>query len=178
MCIRDSLYYLEAVATLRDLITKAGYAVRIGSINPAVTEAQDLALPSGKSLRLEPLKREDDRVYVEGFKPCVVLLHNDLSGGRPAILEGLKQPVVPHPKLGWSDRLKSQHFAIYQEVCEDFAEQFGIDPWLVNPLFRNCGEINFLKRARARNAWPPTSSCCWRTSRPSTPSTVSPTSPS
>lgn len=141
-----NLYYLEAVATLRDLITKAGYAVRIGSINPAVTEPQEISLPSGKNLRLEPLQREDDRVYVEGFKPCLVLLHNDLSGGRPAILEGLRQPVVPHPKLGWSDRLKSQHFAIYQEVCEDFAEQFGIDPWLVNPLFRNCGEINFLKR--------------------------------
>jgi len=75
-----------------------------------------------------------------------VLLHNDLSGGRPDILEGLKQPVVPHPKLGWSDRLKTQHFALYKEVAEDFAEGFGIDPWLLNPLFRNCGEINFAKR--------------------------------
>jgi len=141
-----NLYYLEAVATLRDLIVKAGYVVRIGSINPAITEAQDFPLPSGKTLKLEPLKRDADQVYLDGFKPCLVLLHNDMSGGRPAILEGLKQPVVPHPKLGWSDRLKSQHFAIYQEVTEDFAEQLGIDPWLVNPLFRNCGEINFLKR--------------------------------
>jgi glutamate--cysteine ligase len=120
--------------------------VRIGSINPQITEATDLALPSGKTLRLEPLQRDGDHVHLGGFKPCLVLLHNDLSGGRPAILEGLKQPVVPHPKLGWSDRLKSQHFAIYQEVAEDFAEQLGIDSWLVNPLFRNCGEINFLKR--------------------------------
>lgn len=141
-----NLYYLEAVATLRDLIGKAGYTVRIGSINPQITEATDLALPSGKTLRLEPLQRDGDHVHLGGFKPCLVLLHNDLSGGRPAILEGLKQPVVPHPKLGWSDRLKSQHFAIYQEVAEDFAEQLGIDSWLVNPLFRNCGEINFLKR--------------------------------
>ena len=97
-------------------------------------------------LLLEPLKRDGDRVYVEGFKPCLVLLHNDLSGGRPDILEGLKQPVVPHPKLGWSDRLKTQHFALYKEVAEEFAERFGIDPWLLNPLFRNCGEINFAKR--------------------------------
>ncbi|MDP3857983.1 MAG: glutamate--cysteine ligase [Stagnimonas sp.] len=141
-----NLYYLEAVATLRDLIGKAGYTVRIGSINPAVTEPLELPLPSGKSLRLEPLQRDGDYVYLDGFKPCLVLLHNDLSGGRPAILEGLKQPVVPHPKLGWSDRLKSGHFTIYQEVAEEFAEQLGIDPWLVNPLFRNCGEINFLKR--------------------------------
>ena len=141
-----NLYYLEAVARLRDLITKAGYAVRIGSISPAITEEQSIALPSGTSLRLEPLRREGDKVFVDGFKPCLVLLHNDLSGGRPAILEGLAQPVVPHPKLGWSDRLKTQHFAHYQEVAEDFAELLGMDPWLINPLFRNCGEINFAKR--------------------------------
>ncbi len=141
-----NLYYLEAVATLRDLILKAGYKVRIGSIIPGMAESQSFELPSGKKLLLEPLKREDDLVFLEGFKPCLVLLHNDLSGGRPDILEGLKQPVVPHPKLGWSDRLKTQHFALYKDVAEDFTEQFGIDPWLVNPLFRNCGEINFAKR--------------------------------
>ena len=141
-----NLYYLEAVATLRDLIIKAGYSIRIGSIIPGLTEPQSFELASGKKLLLEPLKREDDRVYLDGFKPCLVLLHNDLSGGRPDILEGLKQPVVPHPKLGWSDRLKTQHFAHYKEVAEDFAEAFGIDPWLLTPAFRNCGEINFAKR--------------------------------
>ena len=141
-----NLHYLEAVATLRDLVGKAGYAVRIGSINPQLAEATEIALPSGKLLKLEPLQREGEHVHVGDFKPCLVLLHNDLSGGRPAILEGLRQPVVPHPKLSWSDRLKSQHFGIYQEVTEDFAEQLGIDSWLVNPLFRNCGQINFLRR--------------------------------
>jgi len=141
-----NLYYLEALATLRDLIIKAGYTVRIGSIIPGLAEPQSFELPSGKKLLLEPLQREGDQVFLKDFKPCLVLLHNDLSGGRPAILEGLSQPVVPHPKLGWSDRLKTQHFALYKEVAEDFAEKFGIDPWLLNPLFRNCGEINFAKR--------------------------------
>ena len=141
-----NLYYLEAVATLRDLIVKAGYKVRIGSIIPGLAESQTFELPSGKKLLLEPLQRAEDRVFVADFKPCLVLLHNDLSGGRPDILEGLKQPVVPHPKLGWSDRLKTQHFGLYKEVAEDFAERFGLDPWLLNPLFRNCGEINFAKR--------------------------------
>ncbi len=141
-----NLHYLEAVATLRDLIGKAGYKVRIGSIIPGLTEAQNFDLPSGKKLLLEPLQRENDQVFLDGFRPCLVLLHNDLSGGRPDILEGLRQPVVPHPKLGWSDRLKTQHFALYKEVAEDFAEAFGIDAWLLNPLFRNCGEINFARR--------------------------------
>jgi len=141
-----NVYYLEAVARLCELITKAGYVVRVGSIIPDLSAPQSFDLPSGKKLLLEPLRRDGDLVYLDGFKPCLVLLHNDLSGGRAPILEGLRQPVVPHPKLGWSDRLKSQHFANYREVAEDFAERFGIDPWLINPLFRNCGEINFAKR--------------------------------
>jgi glutamate--cysteine ligase len=141
-----NLYYLEAVATLQDLIQKAGYAVRIGSIIPGLAEPQSIALPSGKTLLLEPLHREDDRVMVGDFSPCVVLLHNDLSGGRPAILEGLAQTVIPPLGVGWSDRLKSQHFAIYQEVAEEFGSLLGMDPWFVNPLFSNCGQINFMKR--------------------------------
>lgn len=141
-----NLYYLEAVARLRDLIAKAGYVVRIGSISPTVTSNQTIALPSGSELLLEPLQREADKVFLPGFKPCLVLLHNDLSGGEPEILKNLAQPVVPHPKLGWNSRLKTQHFGQYQEVAEEFAEMLGIDPWLINPMFRNCGEINFLKR--------------------------------
>jgi glutamate--cysteine ligase len=141
-----NLHYLEAVVRLRDLILKAGYSVRIGSISPQLTEPQTIALPSGKELQLQRLQRDGAEVFVTGFKPCMVLLHNDLSGGRPDILEGLSQPVVPHPKLGWSNRLKTQHFGHYQEVAEDFAELIGTDSWFFNPLFRNCGEINFAKR--------------------------------
>jgi glutamate--cysteine ligase len=141
-----NLYYLEAVATLQNLIQKAGYKVRLGSMIPDLAAAQSHTLPSGRTIVLEPLKRDGDRVSVEGFKPCLVLLHNDLSGGLPAILEGLSQPVVPSLKLGWHQRLKSQHFAHYHTVTEEFAKLLGIDPWWINPLFRNCGHINFLKR--------------------------------
>jgi glutamate--cysteine ligase len=139
-------FYLESVATLQSLIAKAGYHVRIGSLIPGLGEPQKIALDSGRELVLEPILREDDHVLVEGFKPCAVLLNNDLSGGRPAILEDLEQPVIPPLGVGWSDRIKSQHFSIYQEVAEEFAAVVEMDPWLVNPLFRNCGEINFMTR--------------------------------
>src|SRR5882724_2466173 len=141
-------FYLENVATLQSLIQKAGYKVRIGSLIPGLGEPQKFSLDSGRELLLEPIQRDDDRIFVEGFRPCAVLLNNDLSGGRPEILEGLAQPVIPPLGVGWSDRLKSQHFAIYQEVCEEFGKQIDMDPWLVSPLFRNCGQINFMKRER------------------------------
>jgi glutamate--cysteine ligase len=139
-------FYLENVATLQSLIQKAGYKVRIGSLIPGLGEPMKIALDSGRELLLEPVQRKDDRVYVEGFRPCAILLNNDLSGGRPAILEDLLQPVIPPLGVGWSDRIKSEHFAIYQEVAEEFGKQIELDPWFVSPLFRNCGQINFAKR--------------------------------
>ena len=139
-------FYLENVAMLQDLVQKAGYHVRIGSLRPELTAPETIELDSGRSLVLEPLKRQGDQVYVDDFRPCVVLLNNDLSAGRPDILENIRQPVIPPLGVGWSTRLKSQHFAIYRDVTAEFGSLLGIDPWLVEPLFRNCGQVNFRTR--------------------------------
>ncbi|EIT68668.1 MULTISPECIES: glutamate--cysteine ligase [Hydrocarboniphaga] len=140
-------FYLENVATLFDLIQKAGFHVRIGSVIPDLREPTDLTLEiSGRTLHLEPLQRTGNRVHLADFDPCVVLLNNDLSAGIPPILDGVEQQVLPPQALGWHARLKSHHFGFYREVARDFGEVAGIDSWLVDPLFRNCGQINFLKR--------------------------------
>lgn len=141
-----NVYYLESLATLRDIIQKAGYDVRIGSLIPNLEQIRDIPLPSGQSLRMEPLLRSGNRIGVKDFSPCMVLLNNDLSEGRPPVLEGLEQPVIPPLALGWSNRLKSTHFTHYQQVATEFAELIDIDPWLIDPLFRQCGEINFMTR--------------------------------
>jgi glutamate--cysteine ligase len=139
-------YYLENVAALQSLIRKAGFNVHIGSLLPDLKAPQAIALDSGRELVLEPLRREGDRVVVDGFVPCAVLLNNDLSGGAPEILKDLDQPVMPPLALGWHNRLKTGHFGLYREVTTEFGELLDIDPWLVDPLFRNCGQINFMKR--------------------------------
>jgi glutamate--cysteine ligase len=139
-------FYLENVASLQALIAKAGYTVRLGSLRSDLHAPETLQLDSGRTLKLEPLVRDGDRVGVDGFDPCVVLLNNDLSAGRPPILEGLSQPVIPPLGVGWSTRLKSQHFGYYREVANEFAKLINIDPWWIDPLFRNCGEINFKTR--------------------------------
>ncbi len=139
-------FYLESLATLRDIIMKAGFEVRIGSLLQNLENPSDIILASGRKLRLEPIVRHGDTLGVAGFTPCMVLLNNDLSAGIPAILEGLEQPVVPPLAMGWSSRLKSQHFEQYRKLVEEFAELVDIDPWLIDPYFRQCGEINFMKR--------------------------------
>ncbi|SFF54846.1 glutamate--cysteine ligase [Fontimonas thermophila] len=140
-------FYLENVATLVDLIGKAGFHVRVGSLLPDLQAPTDLRLEiSGRTLRLEPLQRTGDRVHVGDFDPCAVLLNNDLSAGIPEILRGLKQDVIPPLSLGWHARQKSNHFGFYREVAKEFGHLLGIDPWFVDPLFRNCGQINFQRR--------------------------------
>ncbi|MCG6935617.1 MAG: glutamate--cysteine ligase [Proteobacteria bacterium] len=139
-------FYLESVLTLQDIFHKAGFEVRIGSLSEDLEENQQISLPSGHQLVLEPVQRQADRISVNGFDPCVVILNNDLSSGRPEILEGLAQEILPPLGMGWGNRLKSAHFAEYRKVANEFAAMAELDPWFIDPLFRNCGEINFMKR--------------------------------
>jgi glutamate--cysteine ligase len=141
-----NLYYLESVQALKHILTQAGYGTRVGSLLPEITEPKSINLPSGKSLLLEPVIRANDRLMLEGFSPCLILLNNDLSGGVPAILDSLKQPVLPPLAAGWATRSKSRHFAIYGELAAEFAGMLEIDPWLIDPLMRNCGCIDFMKK--------------------------------
>tara|TARA_R110000868_G_scaffold10639_4_gene51620 strand:+ start:19919 stop:21190 length:1272 start_codon:yes stop_codon:yes gene_type:complete len=139
-------FYLDSVAVLQQIFTMAGFDVRIGSMLADLTEAQTFELPSGKSIVLEPLQRDGDSVKLNDFVPDLVLLNNDLSGDQPVILQNLKQPIMPPLSLGWSTRLKSEHFSYYFNVAAEFCELFDIDPWLLTPLHRNCGKINYMER--------------------------------
>jgi len=142
-----NMFYLESLETLRDIFQKAGLEARIGSLRDDITETMTVDLPSGKTCTLEPLVRKGNRVAVGDFSPCLVLLNNDLSAGRPAILEDLEQEVMPPLHAGWSTRKKSDHFTQYSAVAKEFAEQIGIDPWLISPLTLQCGEVNFKEKA-------------------------------
>lgn len=141
-----NLFYLESLETLRQIFEQAGLEARIGSLRDDLSEPMEVELPSGKQCYIEPLIRKGDRVAIGDFSPCLVLLNNDLSGGRPAILEGLEQQIIPPLSAGWSDRKKSDHFNHYHAVAQEFAKTIDIDPWLVSPLSLQCGEVNFMDR--------------------------------
>jgi len=139
-------HYLQNLVVLQTILRNAGVNVRIGSLLREITAATEVQLESGAKLKLEPLERRGNRVAVNGFDPCVVLLNNDLSAGAPEILMNLEQGVLPPLHAGWTVRRKSHHFAAYREVAEEFAKLIGIDPWLINPYFEKCGKINFQER--------------------------------
>ena len=145
-----NLFYLQNVARLAAILRHTGLNVRIGSLLPEIAAPTTLDLPDGQTLTLEPLKRlgpTGRRLGLDGFDPCTILLNNDLSAGVPALLADLhEQFILPPLHAGWHVRRKSRHFAAYQRVARDFAAALGIDPWLIDPGFGVCGEINFHER--------------------------------
>jgi len=138
-----NLYYLESLSVLQEILTLAGFRSRIGSLRDDLDSPETIELPSGKKVTLEPVIRDGDRAGLADFDPCFILMNNDLSSGRPAILEGLEQSILPPLELGWADRLKTDHFTIYQELAVEFSDMLGIDSWLIDPIFRSCGKVNF-----------------------------------
>ncbi len=140
-------FYLQNVLQLTQILRGAGLKVRIGSLLPEITQPTAVQLANGGSLTLEPILRKGNRLGLEdGFDPCVVLLNNDLSAGVPDILKNLEQNVLPPIEAGWTTRRKSQHFAAYDQVAGEFAKLLNIDPWLINPYFAMCGEVDFHAR--------------------------------
>ncbi|WP_296870939.1 glutamate--cysteine ligase [Tibeticola sp.] len=139
-----NLFYLSNVAQLRRIFYMAGLNVRIGSINPDIKDTTVIDLPTGEQLTLEPVVRSSRRLGLKGFDPCTILLNNDLSAVAPGILEDLhEQYLLPPLHAGWHVRRKSHHFRSYEEVAKRFGKLIGIDPWLINPLFTQCGEVDF-----------------------------------
>lgn len=142
---RNFLYW-ENVKTLQKILLAAHFEARIGTVNPDILSLQEISLASGEIVTVESLQRVHDQLQINEFVPDLILLNNDLSEGIPEILQNLKQLIIPPAELGWSQRLKSDYFQYYAAVTNEFAQQLAIDPWLIAPLFRHCGDINFMQQ--------------------------------
>ena len=137
-------FYLANVLQLKRIFHQAGLNVRFGSLSSEIKEPTTINLPTGESIIIEPLIRTKNRLGLKDFDPCTILLNNDLSAGIPGILEDInEQYLLPPLHAGWSVRRKSKHFATYEEIAKKFAKLLGMDPWLINPMFAHCGEVNF-----------------------------------
>lgn len=141
-----NLFYLENIASLQSMIEKAGFETRIGSLMTDIDSPMEIELPSTKKVILEKVQRDGNRIVANKFNPDLILLNNDLASGIPDILDKIEQIITPPKALGWSTRLKSNHFTFYQQVTQEFARLVDMDPWLIDPMFRNCGQVDFMKR--------------------------------
>jgi len=142
----QNAYYIENLFYLNQLIESAGFNTRIGwygdlpnPTEPLVT----LTSVTGKVLTAHPLRIEDGYLCANDFIPDLILLNNDFSGGYPALLDSVIQPIVPSHTLGWHSRKKSDHFKHYNRLANEFAEIIGIDPWTIQIDTEECHPVNF-----------------------------------
>jgi len=137
-------FYLSNLLQLKRIFHQAGLNVRFGSLNPEIKGPTSFNVPNGEAITIEPLIRSDTRLGLKDFDPCTILLNNDLSAGIPGMLEDLhEQFLLPPLHACWSVRRKSRHFQAYEEVAKRFGKLLGMDPWLINPLYAKCGEVDF-----------------------------------
>lgn len=140
-------FYLQNVARLVAILRQTGLNVRLGTLNPEITEPTTIELDAGQTFVIEPLKRTGPngrRIGLTDFDPCAVLLNNDLSSGIPEVLMNLhEQFVLPPLHAGWAVRRKTHHFAAYDDVAKRFAKMLDIDPWMINPYFEQCSDVSF-----------------------------------
>ncbi|MFZ6649175.1 glutamate--cysteine ligase [Undibacterium sp. TJN25] len=139
-------FYLQNLARQMQIFRQTGLNVRLGTLDEEIKEPTPIELPDGTQLVLEPLERSANgrRLGLKNFDPCTVLLNNDLSAGIPSILENIhEQTLLPPLHAGWAVRRKSNHFAAYDDVVKKFAKMVDVDPWMLNPFFAKCSDINF-----------------------------------
>ena len=139
---KPSSFYLESLVQLQRIFNMAGLNVRLGSIDPAVKKTTSYDLQNGGTVTLEPVIRGKRRLGLKDFDPCTILLNNDLMAGVPGILEEIfEQYLLPPLHAGWPTRRMSSHYKAYEEVAKRLGKLMGVDPWLINPLFEKCEEV-------------------------------------
>tara|TARA_B100000035_G_scaffold51605_2_gene40180 strand:+ start:4802 stop:6058 length:1257 start_codon:yes stop_codon:yes gene_type:complete len=126
-------FYKSSINALCNILSKSGYEVKVATL---------LNMETGDGLN-PLLTQEANSLRYDDFIPDAILLNNDLSSGIPDILNNINQPILPDKNLGWTNRSKTIHFEYYSNVVNNFSHMLEIDSWLLEPLFRNCGEIDF-----------------------------------
>ena len=138
-------YYFQSLDVLRDVFTHAGFTVRFGGLDSTLKAPTERVLAdTGDALLIEPLLRQNGRLVLDDFDPCFVILNNDLSSGVPDILQDLQENTHPSMQLGWSSRLKSDHFQHFSDVAQEFSALINLDAWLITPLFKTLDDVDFM----------------------------------
>ncbi len=130
-------HYLKNIICLKNALEQAEHQVNIGSV------ISDLKKPFTIDIDKESLTLQPLNMFPELLENAdVILLNHDLSEGIPSLLDNYQNKMVPHPQLGWHERLKSNHFKHYQDLVYELSSHIRIDPWFLNPNFQICDQLD------------------------------------
>ena len=135
-----NLWYLENANVLQSIINRAGYTSKISTVLEDETQSMTtLKTASDAKIDVYNLDRQICKNNTETFD--LVILNHDLSSGIPSCLEKIKLPIIPSLKAGWYNRSKTHHFKCTNEVIDEFASEFGIDPWFFTCLYETADAV-------------------------------------
>ncbi len=130
----NNLFYLENVATIKEIAEQAGYNIFL-CIPSNIDEDRDLETSTGKKITYKPwaLKKDagEEVLCVGSTKIDLVVCNNDFTKKTDVWLENVKTPITPLLTLGWYRRKKSDFFANYNKLAEEFSEIIEINPELI-----------------------------------------------
>ena len=121
--------YVENIASIKTMIEHAGYQCTVGSL--ALNEFASLHGITGPLMLTNVEVDEHDTLTVNGQRPDLILLNNDLTEGTIPGLASSK--TTPPPQMGWHRRRKSEHYIALQPYVEEVASILQIDPWHLMP---------------------------------------------
>lgn len=134
-----NLKYVESLNNLKTIFADSSKEVVLGS--PFI-EADRIFHEI--ALEIKVVKRAGNSLeLMNGWRPDVIVLNNDLTTGIPAQMINLDQPIIPSPSLGWHSRSKYRHFKAFEEILNVFCLAFKIDPWLLSTINGYCENIDF-----------------------------------
>ncbi len=135
--------YIENLITLLGIISNAGYDAELAKPFEAPDFPLQLTTEKGTKVTFVPLVRERNVLTAPFGKPDIIILNTDFYKCIPPELIGIKQPLMPTPKLGWHSRTKYAHFVHYNSLVEDFSKLVGIDPWFLHAELDEVREVDF-----------------------------------
>ncbi|MBC7538933.1 MAG: glutamate--cysteine ligase [Bacteriovorax sp.] len=142
-----NLMYLDHLATLSKLTEEAGYKTYFVSFDSALfpnnEDFIDLTSASGSPIKIIRGQIQNGVITALGEKIDVAINNNDQSNPWPIEWKEVITPIAPTPLIGWFRRQKNIHFSYYKKVADEFAQNFEINPDLIQAQFRAVEDVDF-----------------------------------
>ena len=138
-----NLGYLENVKTIYRIIKEAGYEVIIGTLD---AELDNFCLDENQNIFYHLIERDGNIIKTENFTPDCIIINNDMTAGRPEQLINIDQIILPALGMGWYRREKITNLRAYDDIIQDFANEFKIPKALISTEFGFCKNINFKEK--------------------------------
>lgn len=137
-------YYWENIYVIKSILKKVGFNVRVGIVQDDFEhESMVFNSASGKKIEGYKVRQNGTEVFINDFRPDLLLINNDFSEKCPNLIRDIKQPVLPPIEIGWHTRRKDIHFEFYNKLAGELAKIIEIDPWIISIETRFLQNIDF-----------------------------------